>query len=82
MKKLLALVLALSMATSLVACGKADAPATPDTGKDTPAVAVEDLKEAIAEQPILLTSVGQSADVEMVKTMLTKSELKFSLNNL
>lgn len=40
--------------------------------------AVEGLKEAIAEQPVLLTSVGQSADYEMVKTMLDKSSIKYN----
>ncbi len=33
-----------------------------------------------ASQPILLTSVGQSADVEMVKVLLTRSKLQFTLD--
>lgn len=35
----------------------------------------ESLSEAIAEQPVLLTSVGQSADYEIIKTMLDKIEI-------
>lgn len=38
--------------------------------------------EAIAEQPVLLTTVGQSADVEMVKAMLENIGLDYSMNNM
>lgn len=41
------------------------------------AAAAEGLKEAIAEGPVLLTSVGQSADYEMVKTMLDKNGIQY-----
>lgn len=82
---LLSLALTLALVLSLAACGGAgggSAPAeTPDAPGGEPA-AVEGLKEAIAEQPILLTSVGQSADVEMVKVMLDKNELKYSMKTL
>lgn len=92
MKKLLALVLALALSMSVVACGE-KAPAGTDSsagtgstsgsaGTSAPAATVEGLKEAIAEQPILLTSVGQSADVEMVKSMLNKAEIKYTLTGL
>lgn len=40
------------------------------------------LEAAIAETPILLTSVGQSADVEMVKTMLDRAELSPTINKM
>ena len=39
---------------------------------------VQGLTEAIAEEPVLLTSAGQSADYEMVKTMLEKNSLATS----
>ncbi|MEF9954601.1 MAG: DUF6305 family protein [Clostridium sp.] len=77
----------LAMAMSITACGggsesgsaTTQAPAKTETvaeqgGTETVA-AVEGLKEAIAEQPVLLTSVGQSADFEMVKTMLDKNNI-------
>jgi hypothetical protein len=55
---------------------------TASESNDTAAteVTVEGLTEAIAEQPVLLTSVGQSADVEMVKTMLSKSDIKLTMD--
>lgn len=39
-------------------------------------------KEFKAESPVLLTSAGQSADVEMVKSMLGKTDIEFTDNNL
>ncbi len=38
------------------------------------------LKAPIAAQPALLTSVGQSADVEMVKVLMTRAKLQFTLD--
>lgn len=61
----------------LMACGSDTKNETQDS---TEAVVIEGLKEPIAEQPVLLTSVGQSADVEMVKTMLTKSDIGVTMN--
>lgn len=88
-KKLIAIALTLSMALSMTACGGAassSAPATSAPATSAPAsseteATVEGLKEAIAESPILLTSVGQSADVEMVKVMLDKAELSYTIDN-
>ncbi|MEG7531997.1 MAG: DUF6305 family protein [Hungatella sp.] len=77
----------LAMAMSITACGggsesgsaTTQAPAKTETVAEQAgteaAAAVEGLKEAIAEQPVLLTSVGQSADFEMVKTMLDKNNI-------
>jgi hypothetical protein len=39
------------------------------------------LKAPIASQPALLTSVGQSADVEMVKVLMTRAKLQFTLDS-
>lgn len=61
--------------TEAAAEGSADTTAAAGEAKE--AAAAEGLKEAIAEQPVLLTSVGQSADYEMVKTMLDKSGIKY-----
>lgn len=38
------------------------------------------ITEAIAETPIMLTSVGQSADVNVVQTLLKKCEIESDLN--
>jgi len=38
------------------------------------------LKSAFAPMPVLLTSIGQSADVEMVKILLNRSKVAFALD--
>jgi hypothetical protein len=38
------------------------------------------LKAPFAPKPVLLTSVGQSADVEMVKVLLNRSKVAFTLD--
>lgn len=43
---------------------------------------VKGLEAPIAEQPVLLTSVGQSADVDMVKVLMEKAELAPEMNKL
>lgn len=86
--KTLALLLAVLTVLTFSACsGNTDTPstsATPST-PGTPeqsGAAVEGLKEPIAEMPVLLTSVGQSADVEMVKVMMEKAEIAVTLKGL
>lgn len=87
MKKMIAVAMAAMLALSMTACGSkpassaAGSTATGSTATGSTAT-VEGLKEAIAEQPALLTSVGQSADVEMVKVMMDKAELKYSIDNM
>ncbi|WMJ84019.1 DUF6305 family protein [Oscillospiraceae bacterium LTW-04] len=84
-KKLLAVVLAMAFAASLAACGGSDSPSASAASSSASAaqeIKIEGLKEAFAEQPILLTSVGQSADVEMVKVMIEKSELTYTMSTL
>lgn len=88
-KSILAGLLVVAMSASLVACGGGSSAPAPTTAaaqtetkagepaKEGEAAAVEGLKEAIAEQPVLLTSVGQSADYEMVKTMLEKNNITY-----
>lgn len=88
MKKLLKAVLSMVLVITLVACGggntqsensneqPADKDAKPAVTADVP---VEEVK---FEQPILLTSVGQSADVEMVKAMIENIGLDYAYNNL
>lgn len=86
MKKLSALILALSMALSLAACGGTSSSGTPSSGSQASSqassqsgTAVEGLSEAIAEQPILLTSGGQSADYQIVGTVLKNLGLDYTM---
>lgn len=82
MKKMIAIAMAAALALSLTACGSKPAASSAGSSAAGSAATVEGLKEAIAEQPALLTSVGQSADVEMVKVMMDKGELKYSIDNM
>lgn len=75
-KKISMFLLIMLLGTLLIACGSNT---TNEPQATTEAIAIEGLKEPIAEQPVLLTSVGQSADVEMVKTMLTKSDINLTM---
>lgn len=94
-KKLAVLALCLSMAAgSLTACGsksaetvQTQAPAATEAagaeaagGEAAASGDVKGITEAIAEGPIILTSVGQSADVNVVQTLLKKCEIESDLN--
>lgn len=92
-KKFAALGLALMLTVSLTACGggssapaSSAAPAAPATSEAAGGAAAggeaKGLEGPIAESPILLTSVGQSADVEMVKVMMDKGGLSPETNSL
>ena len=91
-KKLAAALICLSMAAaSLTACGgdttstpaatqEAAKTETPAAGDEAASGDVKKITEAIAEGPIILTSVGQSADVNVVQTLLKKCEIDSDLN--
>ena len=89
-KKIFALVLAAAMSLSLVACGgSGDAskpadksPATSAPAVSTPAGEAAGLTEAFAESPILVTSGGQSADYQMIATVMGKLGMDYTVNNL
>ena len=53
---------------------------TPAAGGEAASGDVKEITEAIAEGPIILTSVGQSADVNVVQTLLKKCEIDSDLN--
>lgn len=92
MKKLVITMLVLSLLIFAVACGGNEKTQTPpaqepaestEKGETTePAEPAAPAGEYSAEEPVLLTSVGQSADVEMVKSMLDKVGVEYSSNNL
>ena len=76
-KKIIAAALALALALTMAACGgssssSSSAAASSDAAGST--AAVEGLKEAFAESPILLTSGGQSADYQMIN-LATSADL-------
>jgi hypothetical protein len=92
LKKGLAFVAALMMVVSMAACGEsggtssaaqsaAHSPAS-SAASGAASTSVQGLKQPIAEQPILLTSVGQSADVEMVKTLFKKINIDPTTDHL
>lgn len=98
MKKYLKILLCLMLMVGLVACGNNDTTPAPEpndaevsteteTTDATDAETTEETTDAPAgditvEQPVLLTSVGQSADVEMVKSMLDRIGVDFTSDNL
>ena len=87
MKKLIALLLSCVMALSLVACGD-QKEATPETKpadsttETADKTAAAGLTEAFAEYPVLVTSGGQSADYQMIATVMGKKEMTFETNNM
>lgn len=93
LKKGLAFAAALMMTVSMAACGEtggtssaaqsaAHSTASSSAASGAASTSVQGLKQPIAEQPILLTSVGQSADVEMVKTLFKKINIDPTTDHL
>ena len=83
-KKIITLLLAGVMMLSLAACGsKEAAPSTPAATPSAPAATeTAGLTEAFAESPILVTSGGQSADYQMIATVMGKVGMTYEVNNL
>lgn len=88
-KKLAVFALSLSMAAgALTACGggsTAETKAAETQAAETKEAAeasgdAAEITEAMAEGPIILTSVGQSADVNVVQTLMKKCEIECDLN--
>ena len=88
MKKFFALMLAGAMTLSLAACGaKEEAPAATPSAPAASAPAATGgeaagLTEAFAESPSLVTSGGQSADYQMIGTVMGKIGMDYEINNL
>ena len=85
-KKISALLLAGAMMLSLAACGAkeeapAPAPSAPSTSTET-AGEVAGLTAPIAEGPALVTSGGQSADYQMIATVMGKVGMDYTVANL
>ena len=83
MKKIVTLLMACAMVLSLAACGGEKAPAASSTpAASAPAAATTGLTEAFAEAPILVTSGGQSADYQMIATLMGKVGMTYEVKNL
>ena len=88
MKKFVSLLLAMIMVLSLAACGAkeeapAPAPSAPSTSTSTEASGeVAGLTAPIAEGPALVTSGGQSADYQMIATVMGKVGMDYTVANL
>ncbi|MDD2446320.1 MAG: DUF6305 family protein [Tissierellia bacterium] len=77
-------IITILLVLSLVGCGSSE-PANTGGTESTEAVEngqIQVLTEAFAEHPTLLTSVGQSADVEMVKALLENAGLEYTMDKL
>jgi len=94
MKKLLAMTMCLIMAAGVLAgCGgdskettaaattAANAATTAADGSDAAGGTSGEVTGGMCEMPIILTSVGQSADVNVVETLFKKAEVEVTLNN-
>lgn len=78
MKKTIALILATLSLTALCACG-GETPAA----SSTPVASTPEVKEPVAatetfEAPVLLVAVGESADISIAKSVLTKTGVAFT----
>lgn len=78
-KKISALLLAGAMILSLAACGSQG---SASSSSAAPSGETVGLTEAFAEAPILVTSGGQSADYQMVGTLMGKIGMDYKINNL
>ena len=84
-KKILSLLLSGVMMLSLAACGsKEAAPSAPAASAPAASAPAETtgLTEAFAESPILVTSGGQSADYQMIATVMGKVGMDYEVSNL
>lgn len=95
MKKIFALALAMAMSLSLVACGggsnggtsaanntddKSSASASTSTSANGDASGLPEITAGSCETPVIVTSIGQSADVDIVNTLCTKAGLEVTTN--
>ena len=85
-KKIITLLLAGVMMLSLAACGAKEAAPAPSASSapaaSAPAAETTGLTEAFAESPILVTSGGQSADYQMIATVMGKVGMDYEVSNL
>lgn len=63
---------------ALGGCGSSDTKPAATAKQEQQAVVASGLKAAEFEQPMLITSIGQSADAQMVKALAERSALKYT----
>ena len=90
-KKLLAFALAAAMTLSLTACGGGSKPPAAPNGGNASAASgsqtggdasnLPEITSGSCATPAVLTSIGQSADVEIVGTLCNKAGVEVELNN-
>lgn len=90
-KKLLTFALAAAMTLSLTACGGGSKPPAAPNGGNAPAASgsqtggdasnLPEITSGSCATPAVLTSIGQSADVEIVGTLCNKAGVEVELNN-
>ncbi|WP_296970242.1 MULTISPECIES: DUF6305 family protein [Tepidanaerobacter] len=85
-KKLLLITISILLVISVTACGSKESnqPAGDnDSSNNSQEMSqVVGLEGPIAKQPALLTSIGQSADVEMVKALMDNAGIQYNLDKL
>ena len=88
MKKIATIAMAGALALSLVACGgssassaapAASAPAA-STAASAAATDLTEISAGMCQTPAILTSIGQSADVDIANTLCTKAGIEVTLN--
>lgn len=88
MKKIATIAMAGALALSLVACGgssassAAPAASTPaaSTAASAAAADLTEISAGMCQTPAILTSIGQSADVDIANTLCTKAGIEVTLN--
>lgn len=84
MKKIATIAMAGALALSLVACGGSSASsAAPAASTPAASAAATDLTEISAgmcQTPAILTSIGQSADVDIANTLCSKAGIEVTMN--
>ncbi|CEM60369.1 hypothetical protein DWQ65_06765 [Treponema phagedenis] len=85
MKKNLRVIMVLALMIFVAGCSKSDQSGQQGDQNQSASAGLAEMKglsQPIAEQPALLTTVGQSADVAMVKAMLDNIGIKYTMNNM
>lgn len=78
MKKLISLTLATLSLLALVACGDASTPASGSESKTPVSGGADVTITETFEAPVLLVAVGESADISIAKSVLTKTGVEFT----
>lgn len=84
-RKMMFLILSLVLVSVLiVGCSSSDSDTPPASNEGEPTSETEavGLTEAFAEGPTILTSIGQSADVEMIKALMDNAGINYTMDKL